>query len=187
MFWLAGISSVCLPPDATLDTPFFGPVGGPWQSLPSKQQPPMSMSCFGVCQPSCCRVCVICYALPRLHCCAARCISPSACYYMFPYPSAGKEMPVPGSTSWGPRGGRRAMNKRALYFRAGWVKQMQDRPDTEWVQNLFEAQVKLPNSVEVVWESSELGKSRAPGCYLWLSYCVTFSSSLHLWVTALLP
>lgn len=35
MFWLAGISSVCLPPDATLDTPFLDLWGDPDSLFPA--------------------------------------------------------------------------------------------------------------------------------------------------------
>lgn len=40
---------------------------------------------------------------------------------------------------------------------------------------------------KVLQKQREEAQSWAPGCYLWLSYCVTLSSSLHLWVTALPP
>lgn len=40
---------------------------------------------------------------------------------------------------------------------------------------------------KVLQKQCEEAQSWAPGCYLCLSYCVTLSSSLHLWVTALPP
>ena len=54
-------------------------------------------------------------------------------------------------------------------------------------KNSSKLKSRSQNTVRIVWESSELSKSGAPGCYLWRSYCVTLSSSLHLWVIALLP
>lgn len=40
---------------------------------------------------------------------------------------------------------------------------------------------------KMLQKQREEAQSWAPGCYLWLSYCVTLSSSLHLWVTVLPP